>query len=143
MQDDFAQKENVIYLLKKTIPYFWIITDYEKNFMGFVYLDNFIGNSEKTYSAELTTCFVKQAWGNFTKYSAKLFLKKAFDELNLYKIKALVYPQNFRAKTLLKSSGFEYETTLKAETIRNHKMQDVDVFAIYRNYYYKDEVNYD
>lgn len=105
--------------------------------MGFVSLDNFIGGGNILYSAELTTCFEKKAWGSFTRYSAKIFLKKCFDELGLVKIKVQVYPDNFRTKALLKSSGFEYESTLKAETMRGGKMQDIDIYALYRTYYYK------
>ena len=105
--------------------------------MGFVFLDNFIGNDKKLYSAEITTCFDKKAWGSFTRYSAKIFLKKAFDEFGLYKIKAQIYPDNFRVRNYLKDCGFQYETTLKNETVRLGKPQDIEVYGLYRSYYYK------
>ena len=53
------------------------------------------------------------------------------------KIKAQIYPDNFRIASLLKASGFQYETTLKSETLRNGKPQDIDVYGLYRDYYYK------
>lgn len=137
IQDDFADMDNVWAYIISRIPYLWIVLDYNENFMGFVYLDNFIGNCEKLYSAELTTCFQPAAWGSFTRYSAKIFLKKCFDELGLQKITACIYPDNFRVKNLLKTSGFIYEATLKNSTLRFGKMQDVDVYGLYRNYYYK------
>lgn len=138
LQDDFALYEYDIYsYIKHCSPYFWIVTTIGGEFMGFVSLDNFIGGGNILYSAELTTCFEKKAWGSFTRYSAKIFLKKCFDELGLVKIKVQVYPDNFRTKALLKSSGFEYESTLKAETMRGGKMQDIDIYALYRTYYYK------
>lgn len=137
-QDDFSLSlvKNVFHYIVQ-IPFFWIILDYSDNFMGFVFLDNFIGNDEKLYSAELTTCFDRKAWGSFTRYSAKIFLKKCFDEFGLQKIKAQIYPDNFRVKNLLKDCGFEYETTLKNETIRLGKPQDIEVYGLYRSYYYK------
>ena len=55
--------------------------------MGFVSLDNLVGGKvcdkngtykDINYSAELTTCFEKQAWGTFTRYSAKVFFEKMF-----------------------------------------------------------------
>jgi RimJ/RimL family protein N-acetyltransferase len=55
----------------------------------------------------------------------------------LYKVKAQIYPQNFRVKTLLKNSGFIYEATLKNETLRAGKPQDIEVYSLYRDYYYK------
>ncbi|MGN0031355.1 MAG: GNAT family N-acetyltransferase [Candidatus Gastranaerophilaceae bacterium] len=139
LQDDFllSNTGTVTNFILNTMPNFWVITDYSDEFMGFVYLDNFIGNGNVLYSAELTTCFDKKAWGSFTKYCAKIFLKKAFDVFGLQKIKAQIYPDNHRIKTLLKSAGFMYESTLKKETLRSGKMQDIEVYAIYRDYYYK------
>ena len=139
IQDDFSQYKNICELVKYVNPYLWLILDYEKNFKGFVFLDNFVGNKNYTYSAELTTCFEKSAWGNYTGYCAKVFLKKCFDKLGLQKIKAQVYTDNFRVKTLLKNSGFTYESTLKNETMRHGKLQDIEVYGLYKSYYYKNE----
>ena len=141
LHDDFTTDEGIDYIMY-SIPYLWAICDFEENFMGFVSLDNFTGNGYQNFCAELTTCFHHIAWGNFTRYSAKIFLKKCFDDFGLYKIKALTFPDNHRVKNLLKSAGFEYETTLPKDTVRNGKLQDIEVYSIYRNYYYKDEVNY-
>lgn len=133
LQDDFADIEtDILSFIKNCIPYFWIILDINNHYMGFVFLDNFVGNKKALYSAELTTCFEKRAWGDFTKYSATIFLEKCFEELGLSKIKALVFPDNFRVKTLLKNSGFNYETTLKSETLRGGKPQDIDIYSLYK-----------
>ena len=56
-------------------------------------------------------------------------------KLNLQKITANIYPDNYRVKNLLKDAGFTYETTLKNATKRNGKFQDIDIYAIYRSYY--------
>lgn len=140
LHDDFTSNDGIEYILH-SIPYLWAVCDYNNNFMGFVSLDNFTGNKYKSFCAELTTCFHPKAWGVFTRYSAKIFLKKCFDQFGLYKIKALIFPDNYRVKTLLKSAGFEYETTLPKDTVRNNKLQDIEVYSIYRSYYYKNEVN--
>lgn len=139
IQDDFSLLHERTSLLKFVLnnPFFWVVLDYEEKFMGFVFLDNFVGNKNKLYSAEITTCFDKKAWGIFTRYSAKFFLKKCFDDFGLYKIKAQIYPDNSKVKNFLKDCGFVYESTLKNETLRNGKPQDIEIYAIYRNYYYK------
>ncbi|MBP3847456.1 GNAT family N-acetyltransferase [bacterium] len=139
LQDDYANDFDFFVLFQN----FWVITDYSDNFMGFVYLDNFIGNEKSNFSAEITVCFDKKAWGSFVRYSAKLFLKKCFDEFGFYKIKALIFPDNFRVKKLLTNVGFEFETTLPDATLRKGKAQNIDIYSIKRTYYYKDEVNYD
>ena len=140
LQDDFSNGDFYSYI-EGVSPYMWVILDYKGVFMGFASLDNFIGNGTHKYSAELTTCFDKKAWGSFTRYSAKFFLKKCFDELGLYKIKANIYPDNFRVSTLLKYAGFKYETTIPEETLRFGKPQDIDQYALYRTYYYNEVKN--
>ena len=75
LHDDFTTNNGIEYVMY-SIPYLWVICDINGNFMGFVSLDNFIGNKSLNFSAEITTCFHRRAWGNFTKYSAKIFLKK-------------------------------------------------------------------
>ena len=139
LQDDFAPK-NIYSLIEAVAPFFWLILNGKKEFAGFVFLDNFIGSKDKNFSAEITTCFDKKAWGIFTRYSAKFFLKKCFDEFGLYKIKAQIYPDNYRVKQLLKSAGFCYEGTLYNETLRNGLMQNLDIYSLYRSYYYRNEV---
>ena len=76
-QDDFSQvKDNVFSYINDTAPNFWLIFSRENDqFMGFVSLDNFIGNDKTLYSAEITTCLDKKACGICTIYSAKFFLK--------------------------------------------------------------------
>ncbi len=134
LDDDYAQNklpvlEYFLELIKRTM--FFVIVE-DEVVSGFVYLDNFIGNDEKLHSAELTTCFDKRFWGDYTKYCAKIFLKHCFEKYGFEKIKALVYPQNFRVKTLLKASGFEKEALLKSETMRNGKLQDIEVYSCWR-----------
>lgn len=137
LQDDFSQIDNLYELIKNVYPHFWFVTDTKNKYKGFVFLDNFTGNDKIHYSAELTTCFDKSAWGYYIRYCAKIFLKKCFDNLNLQKIKAQIYPENHRVKQLLKDVGFKYEATLKNETLRLNKAQDIEVYGLYKNYYYK------
>lgn len=139
LQDDYALNFDIF----RSCPNFWVITDYSDKFMGFVFLDNFTGNGNSNFSAEITVCFDKKAWGSFVRYSSKIFLKYCFDTFGFYKIKALIFPDNFRVKKLLKQVGFEYETTMPDETLRGGELQDIEVYSIKRNYYYKSEVNYD
>ena len=76
------------------------------------------------------TCFDKRFWGDYTKVCAHIFLDYCFKKYKFKKIKALVYPENFRVKTLLKSVGFEKEALLKDETLRNGKLQDIEIYTI-------------
>ena len=132
LEDDYASNGLSCYdyflnFVTKTV-FFIIVEDDEA--VGFVYLDNFIGDSERLHSAELTTCFDRRVWGDYTKACAKIFLNHCFEKYGFKKIKALVYPENFRVKTLLKSAGFEKEALLKAETLRGGKFQDIEVYSV-------------
>ena len=75
LDDDFARDEKSFIdyffdLVKKSL--FFVIVENDI-VSGFVYLDNFIGNGKKLYSAEITTCFDKRFWGDYTKKCGKIF----------------------------------------------------------------------
>lgn len=134
LDDDYADAKNdkvqyFLDLINRTYPYFWVITEGEK-VSGFVYLDNIIGNNKKYHSAELVTCFDKNYWGIYTKICAYCFLRLIFQKYGFEKIKALIYPENFRVKNLLLYSGFSKEALLKNETKRNGKLQDIEIYSI-------------
>ncbi len=137
LEDDYALNGLTVYeyfvrLIERTYPLFFVITE-GQCVSGFVYLDNIIGNSEKMHSAELVTCFDKRFWGNYTKKCAEFFINYCFKTYGFQKIKALVYPDNFRVKTLLKKSGFVMEALLKNETLRKGELQDIEVYSIFKN----------
>lgn len=121
----------VIDLVEKTSPYFWIVVN-KKNekLAGFVFLDNWTGTKNNCHSAEVTTCFNPAYWGAYTKFCAKKFIKYCFKNYKLKKLKAYVFPQNFKVKTFLKKAGFNKEAVLRSETVKNGEPQDIEVFAI-------------
>ena len=129
LEDDYNE-DTLTGIIERVYPFFWLVLS-DNMFAGFVYLDNIIGNTRQMHSAELTTCIEPRFWGEFTKIGAKIFLQKCFSEFNFTKIKALVYPQNYRVKTLLKTSGFEKEATLKSETLRRGCNQDIEIYSIF------------
>lgn len=134
LNDDYFDKKDVIQsmldLIEKTTPYFWVITaGKNEDFAGFVFLDNFIGNEKILHSAEVTTCFLPDYWGDFTKICSRKFFKYCFLHYGFKKIKACIFPQNSRVRGILKQSGFISEGILKSETLKNGKLQDVEVFA--------------
>lgn len=137
LDDDYALNGMTIYdyfynLVQRTSPFFFAIVE-NGIVSGFVYLDNIIGDSESLHSAELTTCFDKRFWGNYTKECARFFIKYCFEKYGFQKIKALVYPDNSRVKTLLKNAGFVKEALLKNETLRNGKLQDIELYSVFKN----------
>ncbi len=136
LEDDYAFNGLSVYdyfsnLIERTSPLFFVITE-GKIVSGFVYLDNIIGDGERMHSAELITCFDKRFWGNYTKMCARFFLDYCFKTYGFQKIKALVYPDNFRVRTLLKESGFVKEALLRDETLRKGKLQDIEVYSVFR-----------
>lgn len=136
LDDDFATDKRPLYRyfienIQRLSPFFWVIIDEKThNTAGFVYLDKFTGNSEHLHSAEVSGCLFPRYWGNFTYDSAVKFFDMCFNRLGLQKVKALIYPQNFRVKTLLKKCGFEKEGYLKAETVCQRKLQDIEIHSL-------------
>lgn len=131
INNEISNVDAIIQLIEKTCPYFWVIIDKKSNkFAGFVFLDNWVGNSKEIHSAEATTCFEPEFWGKYTKICASKFINYCFKKYKLKKIKACIFPQNFRVQKLLQQTGFQKEATLKAETLKNGKLQDIVVYSI-------------
>lgn len=133
LHDDYTPPKDFKSYLKfiEENEFFWIIIERTTgDFAGFVYLDNFTGGCGKLHSAEITTCFEQKFWGEKTYICAMEFFDYAFKTFGFYKIKAEIYPQNFRVKTLLKKCGFICECTLKNETLRLGKPQDIEVYSL-------------
>lgn len=137
LHDDFfifskkSSVDAVIDLIERTSPFFWIIEDKNSGkFAGFVYLDNWVGSNLKSHSAEVTTCFEPAFWGKYTKKCARRFIKYCFAKYKLEKLKAYIFPQNFRVRELLKKAGFKKEALLKSETVKNGVLQNIEVFSV-------------
>lgn len=132
LNDDFASEdllEEIIKTIEVNFSFFWVVLNNDK-FAGFVFLENFTGNKDKFYSAEVTTCFKKEFWGDFTKQVAKKFTKYCFKKLGLKKLKAKVFKENIRAASILRAAGMKFEAELKAETMKNGKPQDILVYSV-------------
>ena len=140
LYDDYFLKNQpcavdaVIDLVERTSPYFWVIVHKQSGKLaGFVFLDNWVGAKDDFHGTEVTTCFYPDYWGIYTKICARRFVKYCFKNYKIKKLKAYIFPQNFKVKTLLKSAGFQKEATLKAETVKNGVLQDIDVFVIVKS----------
>lgn len=121
----------IIDLVEKTSPNFWVILDKKSDkFAGFVFLDNWVGAGKNFHSAEVTTCFNPIFWGKYTKFCAQKFIKYCFKKYKLKKLKASIFPQNFKVGAILKKSGFKKEALLKGETLKKGKLQDIEVYSI-------------
>lgn len=133
LENQTSSVDSIIDLVEKTSPFFWVVIDKKsEKFAGFVFLDSWVGNSNNFHSVEITTCFEPFFWGRYTKICAKKFIKYCFKKYKFKKLKAYVFVQNLKVKTLLKKSGFKKEALLKAETVKNGELQDVEVYSIIR-----------
>jgi len=134
LQHQSSSVDAVIDLIEKTCPFFWAVIDKKTSkFAGFAFLENWVGSKNDLHSAEVTTCFNPSFWGAYTKICAKKFIKYCFKKYKFKKLKAYIFPQNFRVKALLKKVGFKKEAILKAETIKNAQLQDIEVYSIIKN----------
>ena len=122
LEDDYPED------FTRFAPFLWAITapcdTPEDKFAGFVYLENFTG-----YKAEINVCFEREYWGDFVRECKPEFLNYCFNELGLQKLTAYVYPQNRLVRGILRDAGFTKEGHLHAETLKNGKPQDVEVWA--------------
>ena len=136
LNDDYANTtsllDEVINIIERNSPFFWVILK-DNSFAGFVFLENIIGSDTKFHSAEITTCFKEEFWGDFTKKSAKKFIRYCFKKLGFKKLKALVYKENFRTSSILKAAGMTLEAKLSSETMKNGRLQDILLYSVINN----------
>ena len=135
LEDDFSSFYKFTYaslfrFIEKTSPHFYLVL-LDDEVCGFFCLENIIGTNSHLHSAEVVTCFAQKYWGTFTKYAGKIFRDFCFDILGIYKLKALIYPQNFRVKAILKACDFDKEAHLKGETLKNGVRQDIEIYSVY------------
>ena len=133
LHDDYTENMSFKQFIKFVTDsnFFWLIQEASTGIpAGFVYLDNITGSENHLHSAEITTCFEQKFWGEKTYICAMEFFDYVFKTFGFYKIKAQIYPQNFRVKTLLKKCGFKLECILKNETLRKVQLQDIELYAL-------------
>lgn len=57
LNDDFAQKYDIVEIIlsqiEKSSGYFWVILNKKDEFLGIVYLENFVGDKKHLFSAEI------------------------------------------------------------------------------------------
>lgn len=143
LEDDFSPFvdnpfDSMIAYLEKTSPHFYLVLSKDE-ICGFFVLEDIVGKNDKLYSAYVVTCFDKKYWGTFTKYAGQVFVDFCFNDLGLMKLKAIVYPQNFRVRGILNSCGFKKEALLKAETLKNGKCQDLEVYSLFNSQKFMEE----
>ena len=135
LEDDFSSiRENILTGLLDYIeyvsPHFYLVLC-ENELCGFFALENIIGKNQNLYSAYVVTCFKKKYWGTFTKLAGHSFLKFCFEELGIRKLKAIIYPQNYRVRGILKNCGFVKEAKLFGETLKDGKPQDLEIYSVF------------
>lgn|SRR5574344_166888 len=141
--DDYAQTQDFGEFLYDFImirlPFFWVILDKKYGeFAGFVFLDNITGCGDNLHTAEITTCFDKKFWGDFTYDTARIFLTYCFSEIDFKKIKAKIYPENNRVRSILNKCKFKFEGYLPFETMHLGKLQDIEVYGLLNPKYRKE-----
>lgn len=137
LEDDYSKfcersLEGMVELIERTTPHFYLVLSGDE-VCGFFCLEHLIGSARQTHSAEVVTCFNRKYWGTFTKYAARAFQNFCFEQLGLIKLKAQVYPQNSRVKALLRVCGFTREACLHAETKKNGRLQDIEIYSVINN----------
>ncbi|WP_143317574.1 GNAT family protein [Clostridium sp. HBUAS56017] len=87
--------------------------------------------NKKHYRAEigyeLNDGFWRQGYGEEAVLAA---IKYGFNEMNLVRIEAVVYPENIASENMLKKMCFAYEGLLRKYAFFRDKYQDLNMFSI-------------
>lgn len=128
--DFYERLKEILELINAVSPHFYVILC-EEEFMGFVYLENWIGSTQKLHSCCASVCVAKEFRGAKALEAGKIFIRELFKVHNLHKIKAETFAHNHLGANFLKKLGFSKEATLKHETLKNGKYIDIYVYTIF------------
>lgn len=110
----------------------------DEKLIGVIFLDNINWISRNAYLS--IVIYDTNFWGKgIGEEATKLFLKYAFEYLNLYKINLEVYEYNERAIKLYKKIGFVEEGRLRENNMRHGKRHDVIIMGITAKEYFRRE----
>lgn len=90
--------------------------------------------NKKHFRAEIGYELGNEFWGKgYAKESISSIIKYGFDEMNLERIEALVYPENETSENMLNKLGFLHEGYLRKYAYFRDKHQDLNMFSLIKD----------
>lgn len=87
--------------------------------------------NKRHFRAEIGYELNVEFWGKgYGKEAIEAIIKYGFDEINLERIEAIVYPENKTSEKMLNKINFDYEGLLRKYAYFRDKQQDLNMFAI-------------
>lgn len=124
--------QRVYEIIESHIPYFWLFyDDKSKEILGFSYFYDIVPAKTLIHTVSATICFKKNARGLPALIGAKKLIIHAFTVLNIYKIKAECWFDNFYMPNFLTKLGFQHEATLKNEAIVENMPKNLEIWSIF------------
>jgi [ribosomal protein S5]-alanine N-acetyltransferase len=107
-----------------------IVLKENQEFIGTVGLNNLnLPNKRAEIGYEIHPDYWRKG---FTSEAVKEVLRYSFEELGLYRIGAVTYPENIASSTLLKKLGFKQEGLLRGYIYQKNRSNDVFIFSLLR-----------
>ncbi|QPA32491.1 GNAT family N-acetyltransferase [Thermaerobacillus caldiproteolyticus] len=107
-----------------------IILKENQEFIGTVGLNNLsLPNKRAEIGYEIHPDYWRQG---FTSEAVKEVLRYSFEELGLYRIGAVTYPENIASSSLLKKLGFKEEGLLRGYIYQKNRSHDAFIFSLLR-----------
>ncbi|MDS0525669.1 GNAT family N-acetyltransferase [Clostridium sp. SHJSY1] len=87
--------------------------------------------NRRHFRAEIGYELNREFWGlGYGKEAIQAIIKYGFNEMNLERIEAIVYPENKKSEKMLKKMNFTYEGLLRKYAYFRDKHQDLNMFSI-------------
>jgi [ribosomal protein S5]-alanine N-acetyltransferase len=107
-----------------------IILKENQQFIGTVGLNNLnLPNKRAEIGYEIHPDYWRKG---FTSEAVKEVLRYSFEELGLYRIGAVTYPENIASSSLLKKLGFKEEGLLRGYIYQKNRSNDAFIFSLLR-----------
>lgn len=128
LTDDFSSKENIFSDIYNKFGKL-IFIEFFGEFMGFVYLYDWIYNKDEYFSVTITAAIEKKFWGRRVELCAQEFFSLLHQKYKFYQILAEVYENNKRVLGILKKLNFSLLYTKKNATKVGGILTSINIFA--------------
>ncbi|WP_088072263.1 GNAT family N-acetyltransferase [Gottfriedia luciferensis] len=107
----------------------WGIVEKKSNqLIGTIGLNNLVLHAKRT---EIGYDLLPTYWRNgYMAEAIKAIMSYCFENLELYRIGAIIFPENIASSSLVEKLGFKKEGLLRGYLVQNNHSRDLNVFSI-------------
>jgi len=121
-------------------PWFQVVLNDKDEFMGFVWLNNWMGKEPYYNGVQIQAMMERKFWGKETEKAFSCLLNKLFNETCLNRVQMEIDETNILACKLAERMCFKLEGIIRNATIKDGKPVNYKLFSILKGEYNNERI---